>query len=137
LSLIDSVVSIAIGLGLGSIVANQVSVRPTELDADRKGAMISGDPEGLISALSKLESTRKSGPIGSFFAHLRSGYPSTETRIRHLRGLPQTMPASTETGPIAEIQSVPVEGVSPTALITGAALAERVGTSVAPAHAQS
>lgn len=136
LSWIDSAFSIAIGVGLGSIVANQVSVRPTELDADRKGAMISGDPEGLISALSKLESTRKSGPIGSFFAHLRSGYPSTETRIRHLRGVPQTMPAGTESVPVAQIEAVPVAGVSPTALITGAALAERVGTPVAPAHAQ-
>lgn len=134
LSLIDSAISIFVGIALGSILANQVSVRPTELDADRKGASISGDPEGLISALQKLESTRKAGPISSFIAHLRSGYPSTQNRISRLRDMVQAGPVTSMAAPVADVAPVSVAsvGVSPTALITGAALAERVGAPVTP-----
>ena len=137
LSVLSSLIAMIVGLNIGSIVANQVSVRPTELEADRKGAMISGDPEGMISALQKLEASRKAGPVASFIAHLCSGYPSTEKRISSLRNMIQSGPVTPTPAPVAEVAplNVAAAGVSPTALITGAALAERVGTPVTPALA--
>ena len=132
----ETIFNMFVGGWLGSIVANQISVRPTELDADRKGAHISGDPEGLISALQKLEGSRKAGPLTRAFAMLTSGYPSTETRINRLRAIAQSIPEA-PAAPVAEVAPVPVDaiGSSPTALITGAALAARVSAPDTPALA--
>ncbi|MDX2094846.1 MAG: M48 family metalloprotease [Alphaproteobacteria bacterium] len=140
LSFLGSAASVTAGGALGMMVANQVSVRPTELDADRKGALISGDPEGLISALSKLDRNRKSSPIRNFFSYLQSGYPSMETRIRRLRELEQHMPAESPAAPMEAVAPVPVAQaeaamVMPTTEIRNAVQAERVGTPVAPALA--
>lgn len=138
---------IAAGIGLGTVAAKQLTVHPTELDADRKGAMISGDPEGLISALSKLEDSRTSdswlGKLARMFHFVISGYPSTENRIAKLRHIAQTMPrdvvpvyASVPTLPqTALTQGVPAVITTPTpspALqISGVSQAERVNAPVA------
>ena len=86
--------ALSVGAWVGSIVANQVSVRPTELEADRKGAAISGDPEGLALALTKLQDMhkRKASPF-DWVTHLHSGYPATQTRIDTLRAMAK--PAAT------------------------------------------
>lgn len=94
-SVLASEVYMAGGASVGLVAANQISVRPTELEADRKGAQISGDPEGLIAALTKLESERHGSAIGRFFRLVQSGYPATETRIEKLRVIAQTMPHPT------------------------------------------
>lgn len=140
LSFLGSAASVAAGGALGMMVANQVSVRPTELDADRKGALISGDPEGLISALSKLDHGRKASPIRTFFSYLQSGYPSMETRIRRLRELEQRMPAESPAAPMEAVAPVPVAQAEVAMMMPGAQIhsamqAERVGTPVAPALA--
>lgn len=83
---------IFLGASAGSVVAAQVSVRPTELDADRKGAMISGDPEALVSALTKLEESRTKNPLIRWYRKIESGYPSTETRKERLREMAHKMP---------------------------------------------
>ncbi len=85
----------AIGTGMaiaGKIAVKQVLVRPSELEADHNGALISGDPEGLISALGKLEAARSPRPIDNYIKWLKSGYPSAQHRIEKLRQLEQTMP---------------------------------------------
>jgi heat shock protein HtpX len=86
-----------VGLFAGSAVGNQLSVHPTELDADRKGAVISGDPNGLISALSKLEERRTPRTLMQKIMYgIRftiSGYPSTENRVGKLQRIASTMPA--------------------------------------------
>jgi heat shock protein HtpX len=78
--------------------------RSREFQADESGAMLSQDPEGLASALLKLETTsrRVPAPVNPAQAHLfivnplRAGgvaslfstHPSTEERVRRLRELP-------------------------------------------------
>lgn len=84
---------IAAGLLLGMTAANQLTVRPTELDADRKGARISGDPEGLISALNKLEQGHDKKAL-HLISWIHSGYPSTEHRISELRKISASMPST-------------------------------------------
>ena len=122
----------AIGVGLGSIVANQVSVRPTELEADRKGAQISGDPEALISALEKLVASRGEKDAKQWFRFIKSGYPSHASRINHLRDIAKTMPTN-PVMPDPVVAPAPVAN-APTPQITAASLEERV---VAPAVAQA
>lgn len=89
-------VYMALGATVGTTIGSQLSVHPTELDADRKGAMISGDPQGLASALSKLEGSYHTPSMGKrihrFIRFLFSGYPSTENRISKLQHIAQTMP---------------------------------------------
>lgn len=138
LSVLASALSMLVGASIGSVVANQFTVGPTELDADLKGVHISGDPEGFASAMKKLEQTRGGAPLLRAYSLLVSGYPSTETRIRRLSTIAQTMPAPPPAAPVAEVAPIPVAatGSSPTALITGAALAEqRVSAMDAPAMA--
>ncbi len=81
----DEFLCLAVGAFVGGVVANNIAVRPTELEADAKGARISGDPEALISALQKLQGTQSGKSFLGALAQLRSGYPSTETRIEKLR----------------------------------------------------
>lgn len=106
----DELFFLLAGGAVGSVVANNVAVRPTELDADAKGAQISGDPEALISALQKLQGAHSEKTFLSRLAQLRSGYPSTETRIERLReiasrmhsaGAPVVQLPTTSTPPIA------------------------------------
>lgn len=121
------------GAYAGQVAAHYAAYRPTEFDADRKGAHISGDPEGLISALSKLEGTHKSNSILRSVGQLLSSHPSTSARINRLRTIAQTTP-EVPAAPVADVapMAVAVTGSSPTSLITGAALAERVGAPVGP-----
>lgn len=89
---LDEAAVLAAGATVGGAVANQLSVRPTELDADAKGARISGDPLGLASALRKLDASRGHHPVRTFFAHLMSGYPTITSRIETLEAMAKTMP---------------------------------------------
>jgi heat shock protein HtpX len=77
--------------------------RSREFVADSKGAEIAGTPNGLISALQKLDSASKRIPMenenpsqnhmfivkplnaGAAFAKLYSTHPATEQRIANLR----------------------------------------------------
>ena len=128
------------GAAVGLVAANQLTVRPTELDADRKGVMISGDPEGLISALSKLEATRQKKPLQHMLRLLQSGYPSTEHRIRSIREVARTMPAG-EAMPLQQPVMPPEPPVmpeppivaadaNPQSQVHGVAHVERVGSPV-------
>ena len=123
---------------LGSVAASQLTVHPTELDADRKGAHISGDPEGLISALNKLEGPHKKrsawGTIKHYFHFITSGYPSNETRTSRLREIAKTMPrdvppvyASIDTLPDAPSQTLAATPAGPAAQVSGITGAARVG----------
>ncbi|MES2983865.1 MAG: M48 family metalloprotease [Pseudomonadota bacterium] len=128
-SLLGSVAAVAIGAGIGGIVANKVSVRPTELDADRKGALISGDPLGLISALNKLDESRGEKTLYQRFRAFKSGYPSHEARIENLRALAATMPSSSVV--ISDDEAIaPLTPGAPAAQIHQVAHIERVGTPV-------
>ncbi len=92
-SVLGSLIYMAIGGGIGSVLANQLTVRPTELDADAKSVAISGDPQALISALSKLDAARPTNSPGRLLSYLQSGYPSTKTRIDRLRSMVAHAPA--------------------------------------------
>lgn len=81
------------GAAVGQVVANQVSVRPTELQADIKGAVISGDPEGLISALQKLGETYAKHPVRTAIGYVRSGYPTMDQRIENIQRVAGAMQA--------------------------------------------
>lgn len=137
LALFVKIGAIMTGAYTGKVVANYVAFRPTELDADRKGAVISGDPEGLIMAIDKLYKSHPAGTLKGALGSLLATHPSGETRIRHLRKLAQTAPPLPDITTMDEVAPVPlsVADGAPSALITGAALAERVGSPVAPAVA--
>lgn len=117
---IAELLSLSVGASLGAVVANQVSVKPTELQADLKGAEISGDPEGLISALRKLEASRTRSPLTNALAHLHSGYPSTEQRIHNLQTVAKHMPKRIESMPLTVVKKLPGSQV------TGVAADERL-----------
>jgi hypothetical protein len=140
LFLVGTCASIFGGAAIGGVVAKQLSVSPTELDADCKGARISGDPQGLISALSKLEASNKPNPIMKFFLHLMSGYPSTDHRQNKLREIAAAMPHDIPPviASLKNLQMRPSLVTPPQALgsdapgqqVSSAALAERMGTPV-------
>lgn len=109
-SVLASEIYMGVGGAAGSIAASNLTVRPTELDADRKGAMISGDPEGLISALQKLEQSRHAGPVARVVGQIVSGYPSTETRIARLRTMTNT--PHPEAAPVLAVATQPTPQVS-------------------------
>lgn len=81
-----------IGFLTGGVTANQVTVKPTELQADLEGAAISGDPEGLIRALHKLNKHNHKNPITSFVGYMNSGYPTMKERIDNLQLIASHMP---------------------------------------------
>jgi Zn-dependent protease with chaperone function len=111
----------------GSMVANQISVKPTELQADLKGAAISGDPQGLISALNKLEAGRKPNPIKKMFSYLHSGYPTTEQRIHNLQKIAAQMPAPVLSAPISVMPVTPhVSSAQPSPTVSSIAADARV-----------
>lgn len=132
LSTLGSVWYMLVGATIGTIAANQLTVRPTELDADKKGALISGDPEALISALTKLEENHGQFSIVKAFRKLKSGYPSMETRIERLRELARSMPPQ----PMAQdplmtpqdMTTAPAQA-APSAQVHTVSQAERVATS--------
>lgn len=105
-----------LGAGVGHIIANQSTVHPTELDADRRGAILSGDPEGLASAISKLDAPKSKWTIGRWFRFIVSGYPSTENRIAKLHQIAANMPPGV-TPVYQEVESAsPVQATTPEAV---------------------
>ena len=135
-SVLAAEIYMAAGALTGTVIANQVSVRPTELDADHKGAIISGDPEGLISALNKLEDRPNKKPFFRFLSQIQSGYPSTQTRIRKLREFMESNPQVGTALPMPLPMPVPqaLASDAPGLQVSGAALAEeRMGAPVQPA----
>ncbi len=114
-----------VGATLGALVGKQISIRPTELEADRKGAAISGDPEGLISALSKLEDGRKQS-VWHMLRKIESGYPSTQTRITHLREMSASMPPAQPVIAATEATQSVQSATSPNAQVHAASQAERI-----------
>jgi heat shock protein HtpX len=97
-----------IGASAGSVIANHFTVRPTELDADMKGAAISGDPLGLALALRKLEVHSSRGGLRSNILWALSGYPSTEARIMKLEQLALLPQANARL-----VDSLPVAAAAP------------------------
>lgn len=92
-SLFATQVYMGIGAAIGAITANHLTVRPTELEADRKGARISGDPQALISELRKFEKVEAEHPVRTAHAYVYSGYPSITKRVQELEKI------ATETTP--------------------------------------
>ncbi len=84
-SLLGSAAYIGMGAATGLMVANQITVKPTELQADIDGTIISGDPDALISALEKLHASDTRKGLGRWFGYLKSGYPTMEQRIEVIR----------------------------------------------------
>ncbi|MBT0963962.1 zinc metalloprotease HtpX [Denitromonas iodatirespirans] len=80
--------------------------RVREFDADRKAAELTGDPEGLASALARIEAVSRSwrrlllpgwgNPEPSW---LRT-HPATDERIRRLRSQPAQPPAHDTSAPV-------------------------------------
>lgn len=70
----------------GWMIAHQFSVKPSELRADREGVAISGDPEALISAFTKMKqmSAHQSG-WKQFWRYAWSGYPTFDERINQIK----------------------------------------------------
>lgn len=120
---------IGAGALAGSVLANHLSVRPTELDADRKGAHICADPQGLASALEVLQQLSSKKTFMGTLKHLQSGYPSIQTRIDALRQMDSTQPPV-----LAQVLAPHVSQATvaerPQAQVQNVALAERVGTPV-------
>lgn len=117
---VDAVTLGSIGSFVGNIAAAHLTVRPTELDADSKGAAISGDPQGLALALRQLESHRKTvHPVKQFLAKALSGYPSTQERVSRLEEIHQRqgsqplVPGVEQLAPSAPVERAPVMGVMP------------------------
>ena len=98
-SLLGYVGYILAGLGISQVIANQVIIKPTELQADLESAALTGDPEGLASALGKLEQRSFHNPVIKWFAYLTSGYPTLEERASVL----QRAAAETPPHPIAGV----------------------------------
>jgi heat shock protein HtpX len=93
-SVLGGLLSIMTFSTMGRVAANHLSVKPTELDADRKGAAISGDPAALASALLKIQARLDQHGSRGKLATTMSGYPTTQARIDQLRSLPQQRPVA-------------------------------------------
>jgi len=94
------IVTILLAPVAASIIQLAIS-RGREYEADATGARTTGDPLGLASALSRLESVQQRAPVGAgpasahlfivnplrgaSFSRLFSTHPPTEERIRRLR----------------------------------------------------
>lgn len=127
-AIVDEVLTLMVGGSVGTVLANQIAVKPTELQADLKGAVISDDPQGLVDALKKLEMGHKKRPLLSFLSSLYSGYPSTEQRIHNLQTIAAHMP---EVALAPAVTVMPVTK-APGAQVTQVAADARV--EVAPTH---
>lgn len=117
---------------LGTWVGRHFSVRPTELDADAKGAAISGDPLALASALQQLQNHSPRSALKTVTAQIQSGYPSTDKRIADLKQLAAQQPMvpvmdelrlSTPAQParIPVAEPVPAQPLASVSEVTGAA----------------
>lgn len=87
-----------------AMIVNLAISRSREFEADATGARLSGQPDGLARALSKIENTARRVPMSeanpafsslyisnpnpqSFLVKLMSTHPPTEERIRKLRNM--------------------------------------------------
>ncbi len=135
-SVLRPIAYIAAGMGLGGILARKLTVHSTELDADTKGASISGDPRGLALALAALEAHREPGFM-SKLAEWKSGYPSAAKRIEHLNTLADTQESqgftTQQTSILAQVpdQVAPAHNSVTVKSVSHVASAERMGTPVA------
>lgn len=85
-STLGSLMYMSAAATVGMTLGKHLSVRPTELDADAKGAYISQDPEALSSALRKIDDYVKTQPTTKqWLGKIKSGYPSTRLRIEQLK----------------------------------------------------
>lgn len=137
-SVLGSGLYIATGGNLGIVAARQFTVHPTELDADRKGAAISGDPEGLASALMKLEGGKVKRTLGQRILHgvhfIISGYPSTENRIAKLHRIAREMPPEIKPAVAVVETMAPTIAMGPKPQVSAVESATRVST---PEHVAS
>lgn len=137
-SVMGSLLYIAAGASAGAIVARHLSVHPTEMDADAKGAAISGDPLALASALKALQNhSTRSGVVGKL-NFLRSGYPSMDKRVDRLEQLARQngnvlSPVLAETLPAQPAVATSATEEKPRFAVSGIASAERVGEVSGPA----
>lgn len=76
---------ISTAAAIGSMIGRNISVRSTELDADAKGAAISGDPLAMASALGKMQACSRRSPFMEAKARIDAGYPKTEKRVENLK----------------------------------------------------
>jgi hypothetical protein len=123
------------GVAVGSTLGKHMSVHPTELDADAKGAAISGDPQGLAAALTALQQHSPRTGFMIKVAQMRSGYPSMEKRIENLRrlaGQQQDVPVVAQPS-MQPAQPMAITGDQPTLAVSGIVGSERVAASVGPA----
>lgn len=129
-SLIGYSAYIAAGVSMGAMVGRHLSVHPTELDADAKGAAISGDPAGLANALETLQRHVPNKGLKRSMAQVSSGYPTMAKRVKQLN----TMAASGGYSPVIhEVDQRVAQSVAshepthtPAPAVHGAASAGRV-----------
>jgi Zn-dependent protease with chaperone function len=81
-----------VGYQIGNVAANQISVKPSELQADLDSVAISGDGEALASALLKMQAADRRGPLSRFAGYLVSGYPTMEQRVTNIRRATAELP---------------------------------------------
>lgn len=110
-SVLGSLVYMAAGITVGGYIANNLSVNPTELDADAKGAAISGDPQGLANALHTLHSHSAGSSWHNTKERLKKGYPTLEKRVANLQNMANQPGAPVPV--IAEVEAHP-EKFAPT-----------------------
>lgn len=91
-ALVSRLAFISLGLSAGAMLANQISVKPGELDSDKHGAELSGDPQGLAMALQVLKQHAPPETFGSTWRRWKSGYPTLDKRIENLQRMPQGVP---------------------------------------------
>lgn len=110
-STLGSLMYMSAAATVGMTLGKHLSVRPTELDADAKGAYISQDPEALSTALRKIGDFAKAQPITKqWMGRIRSGYPSTQLRQEQLKQHP-TAPEAVARAPLAgTVQQASREG---------------------------
>lgn len=111
-SLLGSVVMILAGIGIGQIAANQIAVKPTELQADLDGVAISGDPQALASALTKMKEADPRGPVRRWWGYLKSGYPTVEERVDNIRRAAAERPAHPVPAALGPVPGTQVQGVA-------------------------
>lgn len=124
------------GSTVGQITGSKISGYSSELEADLEGAVISRDPEALVSALTKLEGESANADIPSWrrvLGKIASVHPPTEERVKWLREIkreldskaPMNSPHPSLAGPAPRIAAdqAEVERVStnlPETAISGA-----------------
>lgn len=136
-STLGSLIYMSVGAGVGQLIGRQLTVRPTELDADTKGAAVSGDPQGLALALGQLQQHSPRKGLLSTLAQIQSGYPSTESRIANLQRL-AAQQAETPVMDQVNLQAAPAvtpTANQPTMAVSSIVGKERVSAPASPALA--